>query len=583
MNQKKKKRIKKYQGCFFSKYGSVIVGTLLLSLMVGTYFYVRNLDFNWERLIISEQEKQKIMEECVENTSMIDAQQIDLMLNGVKLPRDVSSNLYYLSQNVDVKEWEGILSTGSDAVKLYLLEDSYFDNKEKAIEEGHIFQVLLKKGKEYALTNLVASGMPVINIDTEYSEEPGYTEEDIDNFVFNNDTRYYGDITVFRADGSSGTYTPPELRDHSTAAGLSFGKNTQKENYRIVQKRVSYHDRGATSAHFDKKGYALKLLDQNGKKEAECLLNLGYSSKWKLLSIPADHYKIREKTAWQIWCEIAEQAKGFKEYTSTMEYCELVVDGEYRGLFCLLKTFDEDSLSLDKNDVLYKIIQAEMPTKDEIEASVAKDYPVCYPIRMRYPEPDEIEMEDAWRPMKEYLDAALWHTNFDTYYQTVEMDNLLDYMIFLECTTASDNSRKNTYMVADYQPDGSYKMLTLPWDLDNTFGNNYDNDMSTGKTKYNPDTSVIYTEGVTRQLILNDEHGEKKMLLDKWTEYRRTILSDEHILSMMQQNMDYLLATGAFARDEKRWPEFGHESDLTQIKEYQKDRMAFLDDYFANF
>ena len=105
--------------------------------------------------------------------------------------------------------------------------------------------------------------------------------------------------------------------------------------------------------------------------------------------------------------------------------------------------------------------------------------------------------------------------------------------------------------------------------------------MSVGKTRFNPDPTVIYSEGVTRQLFINNEQGERDRLLERWETYRQSILSDEHILDIMQQNMDYLVSSGALARDEEKWPEFGHTSDLTKIMEYQKERMAFLDDYFT--
>lgn len=586
MDKEKFRQIKMRGWYLHLKYGRVIAVTLLLLLVIRVNLHAQELAIAWEVNIISEEEEQEIMKECTGNSSMINTHQVDLMLNGVMLPHDVSRNRYYVSQNIDVDGWEGILTTNSDKVKLYLLEDDYLGDKKSAIEEGHVFRVLLKKGDEYALTNLVATGMPIVSIDTKYSREPDYTEDDIDNFVFNSDTRYYGNITIYNADGSSGTYTAPEMRN-STAAALSgkLGAKIQEKipgkNYRILQHQVCYHGRGATSAGFDKKGYALKLIDEDEKKVTESLFQLGFSSKWKLLSIPADQYKIREKTAWQLWAEMAETAEDFREYTSAAEYCELIMDGEYRGLYLLIKTFDETSLGLEDEDILYKIIQAEMPAKDEIEASVEQEYPVCYPIRMRYPDLDEISVEQAWEPMKHYLDVSLWHTSFPDYYESVELDNLIDFTIFLETVTASDNARKNTYMVADQQEDGSYKMITLPWDLDNTFGNNFDNNMDIGKTKFNPDTSVIYTEGVTRQLFINNEHGEKDRLIEKWENYRQNILSDEHIFGIMQDNMDYLVSSGAFARDEEKWPEFGHTSDLTKIMEYQKERMAFLDDYFT--
>ena len=84
------------------KYRSVIVVTVLLLLVIRANMHVQDLAIAWEVNIISEQEEQEITKSCAENASLIDTHQVDLMLNGVMLPHEVSENRYYASQNMEI-------------------------------------------------------------------------------------------------------------------------------------------------------------------------------------------------------------------------------------------------------------------------------------------------------------------------------------------------------------------------------------------------------------------------------------------------------------------------------------------------
>lgn len=509
----------------------------------------------WERLGNLE-ERQDILTE--ENVS--------LMLNNCILPYDREENIWYVAQNPDCGNWEGVFGLSEKRAEIYVLDDGYPAKKEASIREGHVFQAAIVKGKEYALTNIVVSGMPVISIETKDSWQPEYPIEDIDNYVFNSETRYLGDITIFNANGTSGTY---EEQGHSEESG-----------YRILRRKVSYHTRGNTSDNFEKKSYALKLSDERGEKKKENLFGLGKSADWKLLAGAGDVTKVREKTAWQLWEEIAGQQSVVSEGTTAMEYCEVVLDGEYIGMYQIIKALDEDTMNLRDTDVLYKFLQAEMPLEEDIQSSVDAGYVVCYPIRIRYPKQGEGDLAGQWEPIRRYLDAAYWHIDFEKLYAAIDLDNTTDYYLFLEAVSGWDNACKNTYRIARKTNEGEYRILTIPWDLNYTFGDEFTVELELGKTRFNPDTTQLYTEPVIRQLFLNNTHGEEDKLKDKWKEYRQDIFSDEHVLGLMRENMDYMQRTGAFERDSERWPMQNNNSDLTKITEYEKERLAFLDEYF---
>jgi len=538
---------------------------MLLVILPGIIFTKKAVKADGIELL-PEKEFQEKLECCEENRRILSEQEIVLMLNNCPLPYDKEDNIWYVAQNPDVRAWEGVLGLSSRDARLYLLDDGYMRKKQESLQEGHLFRAAVVKGNEYALTDIAVSGMPVISIETKDSWQPEYSIEDIDNYVFNSETRYLGDITIFHANGNSGTYETPE----------SDAKNV----YRIMQGKASYHTRGNTSDNFEKKSYSLKLTDEQGEKRKENLFGLGKSADWKLLAGAGDVTKVREKTAWQLWEEIADKQNSVSEGASAMEYCEVVLDGDYIGMYQVMKSLDEDTMNLEDTDVLYKFLQAEMPLDEDIQNSIDAGYVACYPIRIRYPEQGEGDLAMHWEPIRQYLSAAYWHIDFEKLYSVIDLENTMDYYLFLEASSAWDNACKNTYRIARKNGEGEVRILTIPWDLNYTFGDEFTVEIELGKTRFNPDTSQLYTEPVIRQLFMNNTHGEEDLLKEKWQNYREDIFSDEHVLGLMRENMEYMLKTGAFERDSERWPMQNNNRDLTKIMAYEKERLAFLDEYF---
>ncbi len=559
--QRKFQRLKNY--IYSGRFRTRLI--LLLVVLPGFIFTKKAIKADGIELL-PEGELMKRLESLEEDPAILSEKKAVLTLDGYPLPYDEDDNIWYVAQNPEIGAWEGVPGLGGRDTRLYLLDDGYMKKKQDSIREGHIFRAAVVKGNAYALTNITVSGMPVISIETRDSWQPEYSIEDIDNYVFNSETRYLGDITIFHANGNSGTYTTLE----SSAGNV----------YRVMQAKVSYHTRGNTSDNFEKKSYALKLTDKQGKKKKENLFGLGESADWKLLAGAGDVTKVREKTAWQLWEEIADRQKNVSEGATAMEYCEVILDGDYIGMYQVLKRLDEDTMDLQDTDVLYKFLQAEMPLDEDIRSSIDAGYVVCYPIRIRYPKQGEGDLSQQWEPMRQYLGAAYWHIDFEKLYSVIDLENTMDYYLFLEAVSGWDNACKNTYRIARRNKEGETRILTIPWDLNYTFGDEFTVEIELGKTRFNPDTRQLYTEPVIRQLFMNNAHGEEDVLREKWQDYRQDIFSDGHVLGLMQENMEYMQKTGAFQRDSERWPMLNNDDDLTKIMAYEKERLAYLDEYF---
>ncbi|MBQ4536147.1 MAG: CotH kinase family protein [Lachnospiraceae bacterium] len=476
---------------------------------------------------------------------------------NVLLPYD-KSGLCYLSQDFE-KEWVGTLSLAEDLRNDYYLcmaEDAYAEDGKKAIRDGHVYTLWMVGENHYYELGLVVSGMPVLSIQEERCEaqEKVPYEIDPDAFVYGVEEMYYGEL---------GLWDP----------GMNSGQ------YEILQTNVRYYLKGAVTAGMDKKSYSIKLLDKNEENLKLSLLGMGESSTWKLNSLVTDENKIREITASQIW-ELFDEANTEVEQPGPKEeYVEVVLNNEYMGLYCVVMPVDEDTLKLDENDVLYKVLNIDVPDEEAIWESIENGWKIQAPIRIRYPK----EISDyalAWYPMKDWLN--LFYRKQPVVYEEVaskvSLSNLADATMFLMTCSASDNNYKNSYFAARVSDVGKYRMYWHPWDLDFTFGNickTEETDISVFKD--NP--YVVYT-GREQLELIKAEPQIGQYLLERWQEYRGSFLNTENVQQMLITNRDYLLNTGALEREKNRWPEYGINGDIEYLLKYQEERMAWLDEYF---
>lgn len=552
---------KKSLSVYFVQYGAVLLISVCLLLYVLRVCGKEGENSSFADYTADGAEMEKLVAGKRETENLLGEGGAGLSLDGYEIPMEAEKQLFYISQPLAGSGWQGDLRP--HGAGLSILADEYAENLSRAVRDGHIFEAVLYTEDAYQKIGIVLTGMPVVSILTEREEPREYPIEDIDNYVFNSETRYYGEITIFQS-------------------GLSAFSETEKR-YQIMQRDVCYHERGQNSALFSKKSYAVKLLNKQGEGRAESLFGMPYSTKWKMLAMYSDPNKIRDKVSMELWKEIAEKERQFNERGPVMEYCEVLMDGEYMGIYGMMLPVNEKTLGLGQGDVLYKILDWYMPAEEEIQASIDQDYMVCYPVRIRYPEKGQQRIEKLWEPVIRYFSCKYWNTDFHIYGDMTCPENLSDYYIFIQTVSGFDNYLKNTYVYAREADNAAgYQMITVPWDLNYTFGNCYVYEAE-NYTGFNPDASVNYVEPVLEQLFRSNLGGEAEVLKERWGNYRKDILSTEHITELLQDNMDYLLETGAFGRDTDKWEEAGNSSDLSEVKDYVERRMCYLDEYFAGF
>ena len=514
---------------------------------------------------ISRQDASDMKKKEKEDINLLTEYQAGLQLNDSQLPYVVTGgiNVYYLSQNMKQDSWEGYLTASGNKLSVNCIQDEYAGKKKQAIQDNHIYQLIISDGKRYQEADLIVTGTPVCEMRSVV--DTGTTEiDDEDN----------SEREVFR-----GTFA------------LFDGTGNNGNEYSVTTDPFQFHYRGSSSRIYGKKGYAVKLLNKKGKKKTEDLLGLGESAKWKLISMYDETSKVREKTAYTLWGEIAAADPDMRESGASYDYCELILNHQYAGLYGLAYPINDDTMKLTDGDIMYKVFSWDM-ARDKLLSAMEEEKTTSSDIVIKYPETAD-NWTELWKPIFNYQEYGSWHPNVEKEAEGIKLDNQLDYYIFLQVLEANDSMFKNSYFISRKSENG--KMTMIPWDLNYSFGDVWADNMTDVTFCYYPDITALYALDMQNTLlganvlpdgkVVSAESGAGSSIWNRvcqmYWKYRVDILSDQHISNLMYTNMKYVVNSGAFQRDSVRWPGSKDNKDLTKMTEYEKQRLHFLDGYFT--
>lgn len=460
----------------------------------------------------------------------------DLRYNETFVAYDAETNTVFIPQDMSEQYWKGDLQTDSENGKLYFLQDDYWSNKENAIETGHLFKLYHVLDKEYAVYNVVFTGMPILNITTN------------EQFVEEETVKWKGNMWL---------YDP-----YRTAN-------------RVQQADCEYHVRGGSSNVYEKSSYKLELTNKQLS-----LLGMREDDDWILNALYDDAGLIHNKLSYQVWREIAASNQVSNDEGIDLEYVEVFRDNEYIGVYALTERIDKKTLSLGEKDILYKCRADRIPEEHNYTNEMTDEMRPIFILK--YPKE---HTEEDWKPLKQWVNFFC-KEQFQFYEEGKEllnMENAIDYNIFTLLTCGVDNMRKNVFFIAECQAEDTYVFKKVPWDLNATWGNPWVYDKDCNYTIYDP----AYIEDVTTwctdlsTLYFYDETQVADLLRKRWKELRNSgTITKEKIIHILDEEFSYLYASGAYKRNYQKWPHGSEYWNDVYIYEYVDKRIDFLDSYF---
>ena len=96
----------------------------------------------------------------------------------------------------------------------------------------------------------------------------------------------------------------------------------------MLDSHAYYNIRGNASKRFEKIGYRLDLLNDDGSTDRkESLLGMRKDNNWQLKAMYSDRSKLRDKLSIELWNQIADRTETKTDAGCKMEYVDLIWTG----------------------------------------------------------------------------------------------------------------------------------------------------------------------------------------------------------------------------------------------------------------
>lgn len=476
---------------------------LAVSLFCLTVAMDRIDDMEFHGLRVMPEEK---LAELTEGLGRVDSPQNAeelILLDGHAVPYDRDNNLFYVSQPMEGKAYAGTFTSAGENCTLYLQEDDALEDKQDAIARGHRFKVWFVTENAYAVSEMVFTGLPMVCIRSEAGKLASSYGK--------------GNIVIHN----------PDDKDVITMS--------VKES--AVETKINYNS-GTISFKLYKKQY-----DQERDLS---LLGLGKRTSWKLYPVyEKDHAFSGEIVANYVWNCVC----GDDTLQKGMEYAEVIVDGQYKGLYYLAPKIGKGYLSLGEKDRAYECVGTLEDGTRLFEVTGDED------------------IQENREALAQY--EGMWQKNGDA--AQADIENYINYNIYLQAACAVQNSMENFYVIAR-EEGGAYQFCRIPERSKFVFG------MYPSRIGWQ---SVFAKENIMEDVEYACLSGQMEDIWPrtaaKWKELRRNALSTDSLLGVAYLYEQRLADSGYIIREEET---SAYGSACETLHELIRERMDNLDHYY---
>lgn len=296
--------------------------------------------------------------------------------------------------------------------------------------------------------------------------------------------------------------------------------------------------RGNSSRDFVKSNYLINLVTGAGENNSQAVMGMDAHHEWALHGPVLDKTLIRN----YMWYNIAGEIMG---YAPNVRFCEVIINGEYRGLYVMTETITAGkdgarlNLSVDKKDNSFAgyCLRLDRGSESEIK-NITTFSQYTYRINsgimnIEYPGTVNLtkEMAESIRQDFSAFEKTIYSFDYDNsvygYSNTVDVDSFVDYFIVNEFTCNYDAGSYSTYIYKDL--DGKYHMCV--WDFNNSCDNYQEGTVD--RKNYNMYNSIWYF------MLVKDEDFTKQ-IIKRYRELRENCLSEEYLMNYVDETIAYL-------------------------------------------
>ena len=391
----------------------------------------------------------------------------------------------------------------------------------------------------------------------------------------------------------------PRIVANMKVTNLASGVNTLEDLPNEYDGQITIEIRGSSSQFFPKQSYALETQDSLGMNNNVSLLGMPAENDWILHGPYSDKTLMRNAI-------IYEMGDVIGRYTTRRRYCELYINGDYRGVYMLMENIKRDINRVDiatllptdtvGNEVTGGYIMKVDRIQGDFEGGWASPYPRLGGdeqfIQMHKPEADDLHPLQFNYIQQHFtqFEHALAGNNFTDpemgYRAFIEPESFIDMYFANEITKNVDAYRLSTYFYKEKDSDGGKIVMGPWWDFNLGFGNSdgCESHLTSG-FESNTGCYVLHPFWWER---LREDADYRGLTRCMWDDYRSGVWSDENIHGIID-SLSAVLAEPS-VRDHARWPRLGqyvwpnvfigqtYEEEVQWLREWIMARLAWLDD-----
>lgn len=340
--------------------------------------------------------------------------------------------------------------------------------------------------------------------------------------------------------------------------------------YNNYNNKIGIEQRGSSSAGFPQKSYGFETRDVNGTQHDTLLLGMPQEHDWILYAPYDDKTCMRNIISYDI-------ANKTGHYASRTQLCELVINGQYKGIYVLMEKIKRDNDRVDIANLQPIDISGDELTGGYIIKVDRTDGPGSYwdspypassgqTISFVHVEPPGDQIMPQQRTyIQEYVDSvedALAAPNFadpvNGYRKFIDAPSFVDYLLLNEASRNVDGYRLSTFFYKDKNSNGGKLVAGPAWDYNLAWWNaDYcDGFKDTGwvYSQFNDICGGNYDIPFWWTRLMEDPAFQDEVKC-RWTELRQTTLS----ISSLFQVIDSLALKLDQAKDRhfNTWPILG--------------------------
>ena len=412
-----------------------------------------------------------------------------------------------------------------------------------------------------------------------------------------------------------GQTIPDEPKIDASMGVIDHGpgqRNLATDPFNGYDGRIGIEIRGSSSQMFPKKQYAVETRDSTGNELKVSLLGLPDESDWVLYAVHNDKSLLRDVLIFTI-------ARSIGRYASRARYCEVILNGEYVGVYILLEKVARGKnrvniTKLSSADTLGDAITGGYIVKiDKTEGSETAGWYSGFPPRpgagqriyyqYHYPKAENLvgaQIAYITQYIRDFELAMYLPSYADSatgYPRLLDVDAFVDFVLLNEIGKNVDAYRLSCYMYKDRDSKGGRLVMGPLWDFTLAFGNcdYYDASLVEGFqwTYLTSNLAFLQTDSYQvpfwwKKLLEDPTISEK--LQQRWNALRGNQLSLQRITTVIDSLAT--LVNESQQRNFLRWSILGkylwpnyfvgntYTEEINYLKNWVSGRLAWLDQAF---